>query len=74
MASPNCFGGQCVCYFTSEPPTFEFRGGMFFITHQIGGEMVERAMSPHVFMRTVRRANEALKAYQSAEVVRLPAH
>lgn len=59
------------CYFVEEAPEFDYRGGLFHITQQIGNETFERVMSPHIFMVALRKAAEVAKKHRfgSAEVI-----
>jgi hypothetical protein len=60
------------CFFVDEPPEIEFRDGMFRITQRVGNYSFERAMSPHVFAKTVWRGEQALALFRSgAKVVQL---
>lgn len=52
------------CFYVKEPPTYEFIDGMFHAHQAIGDYRFERVMSPHVFRRLVRAANEALALYE----------
>lgn len=57
-----------------EPPEFELRGGLFYITDRMGDVTIRRAMRPHVFFATIAGAVEQSRKYRSAEIVSLPLH
>lgn len=61
-------------FFVEEPPEFEYRDGLFRITQVVGSIRVERVMSPHVYMRAVRRAVECARQHKfgGAEVIEFP--
>jgi hypothetical protein len=62
--------------FVEEPPQFEIRDGLVHIVQHAGSMRLERVMSLHVFMRTIRAANKALAEYNAsggmAEVIVFP--
>lgn len=57
------------CFYIQEPPEFEFCDGLFHIKQRIGGYTFDRVMSPHVFLQTLRRANQALTRYHEGATV-----
>jgi hypothetical protein len=64
-----------VCYFISEPPQFEYRGGMFHVTQRFSDNLkIERVMSPHLFMLALRRAAECAKRHKfgGAQIIDFP--
>jgi hypothetical protein len=66
-----------VCYFISDPPEFEYRGGMFHVTQRFGDNLsIERVMSPHLFMLALKRAAECAKKHRfgGAEIIDFPAN
>jgi hypothetical protein len=60
-------------FYIDQPPTFEFRNGLFHICQTVGNYRFERVMPPHVFMATVKAAVEAARLYRRADNV-VPLH
>lgn len=52
------------CFFVEGPPEFEYRDGMFHITHRIGNYSFERCMQPSVFMQALRAAAECARKHK----------
>ena len=60
-----------VVMFVEEPPEFFYRAGMFHIVQRLGGNTIERAMQPHVFLKAFNRAAKCIQesAASGAEVI-----
>ena len=61
--------------FISEPPEFDYIGGLFHIRQKVGADcVIERVMRPHVYMQSVRRAVEAARKHRfgGAEIIDFP--
>ena len=63
------------CFYSEEPPQFDYRHGLFHITTQQGGIRIERVMRPHVFILGLRRAAECARkhVFGGAEIIDFPA-
>jgi hypothetical protein len=60
-------------FFCEEPPEFEYQGGLFHITYDIGPRRVERVMRPAVFFQSVARAVEVSREHRMGNVVPIEA-
>ena len=58
--------------FVEETPEFEYRNGLFHVVRRLGEERIERVMSPHVFMRALRKAAECAREHRFAGATILP--
>lgn len=61
--------------FVTEAPEFDYIGGLFHIRQKVSDEcVIERVMSPHIFMLALRRAAEAASRHKfgSAEIIDFP--
>lgn len=64
-----------VAAFVEEPPEFTYEGGLFHIRQRFSAScVVERVMSPHIFMLSLRRAAETARQHRlgSAEIIDFP--
>jgi hypothetical protein len=60
-------------FFCEEPPEIEYRSGNFHVVQTIGQYRFERVIPPHTFLKALRRANAAVRAWQGgAEVISFP--